>query len=877
MKNETLLKILSTILAVVMVLCSAPLSAFTGIELPDLFSVKAEAYTEGVFTYSVSGGKAKITDCDSSVSGDLIIPATLGGYPVTSIRDEAFGHCFDLTSVTIPDSVTSIGRCAFADCDSLTSVTIPDSVTSIGDAAFDGCKSLTSVTIPDSVTSIDDAMFWACYSLTSVTIPDNVTSIGACAFAYCTSLTSVTIGDSVTSIGDSAFYACENLTDVYYNGTEEEWNEITIGSYNEDLLNATIHFAGASTPAEDFKYTIENSEVTITKYIGSDTEVAIPSEIEGYPVTSIGSDAFYSCYSLTSVTIGDSVTSIGDWAFGSCDSLTSVTIPDSVTSIGEGAFYSCDSLTSVTIGDSVTSIGEGAFYSCTSLTSVAIGDSVTSIGSYVFCYCTSLTSVTIPDSVTSIGNYAFCYCTSLTSVTIPDSVTSMGEYTFYKCTSLTSVTIPDSVTSIGDAAFAACTSLTLVTIPDSVTSIGSYAFEACDSLTSIIVDSDNQYYSSDEYGALYNKDKTTLIQYPIGNSRETFKIPDSVTSIGNYAFYDCDSLTSVTIPDSATSIGSYAFSYCDSLTSVTIGNSVTSIGNYAFYDCENLTDVYYNGTEEEWNEITIGTDNENLLNATIHFIDEICEHEYVTSVTAPTCTKKGFTTYVCSLCYESYVGDFVDATGHTPEDAVEENRVESTCTEEGSCDIVIYCLICGEELSREKESIPMKEHLWSEWQVIVKPTDTKVGTEVRMCEVCEELEKRSILIDATVIYLTDLQGNILSKQYAEKDSDIISFENLADGEYTVTVSKETYVSREYTVTVSDGVASVEFSINKTGDMNGDGKVNTLDVARANAHAKGMSTLSGYDLACVDVNGDGKVNTVDVAKMNAHAKGVTTLW
>ena len=222
--------------------------------------------------------------------------------------------------------------------------------------------------------------------------------------------------------------------------------------------------------------------------------------------------------------------------------------------------------------------------------SAVIADGVTSIGSTAFESCTSLTSVTIPDSVTMIGSSAFYGCTSLTSVTIPNSVTLIGGSAFDGCTSLTSVTIPDSVTSIGDYAFYDCTSLTSVTIPDSVISIGDYAFNDCTSLTGIWVDRDNNNYSSDASGVLFDKDMTTLVQCP-GAFSGSYAIPDSVTSIGHDAFYNCISLTSVTIPDSVTSIGKRAFSYCKSLTSVTIPDSVTSIGESAFEGCTSLTSV----------------------------------------------------------------------------------------------------------------------------------------------------------------------------------------------------------------------------------------------------------------------------------------------
>ena len=279
------------------------------------------------------------------------------------------------------------------------------------------------------------------------------------------------------------------------------------------------------------------------------------------------STPFYKDTKIKVITIDFGVTSIGDYAFNLCTSLTSVTIPNSVTSIGYEAFDYCESLTSITIPNSVTSIGD-----------------------YAFRGCTSLTSITIPNSVTSIGRSAFDNCTSLTSITIPNSVTSIGGDAFYGCTSLTSITIPNSVTSIGGDAFYGCTSLTSVTIGNSVTSIGGNPFSGCKSLLSIEVSDNNKNYSSFD-GILFNKNKSELIAYPAGKTDSEYAIPNSVTSIGSYAFYGCTSLTSVEIPDGVTSIDWHAFSNCTNLTSIIIPNSVTSVGSYAFEYCTSLTSI----------------------------------------------------------------------------------------------------------------------------------------------------------------------------------------------------------------------------------------------------------------------------------------------
>ena len=329
-------------------------------------------------------------------------------------------------------------------------------------------------------------------------------------------------------------------------------------------------------------------------------------------------------------------------------------------------------------------------------------------------------SVLMENGVTGIGNFAFFECISLTSMTIPDSVTCIGNCAFKDCSSLASVTIPDSVASIGVYAFCGCTSLKSVTIPDSVTSIGDYAFGFCTSLTGIWVDGGSSHYFSDASGVLFNKDKTVLAQCP-GAFSGSYVVPDGVTSINDAAFVNCTSLTSVTIPDGVTNIGyevfagctslanmvlpngvtrigAEAFEWCTSMKNITIPDGVMSIGYDAFLNCKSLTNVYFTGTEEAWNGITIDGGNDALKNANIHYNYVSHTHSYKDIVTAPTCTAKGYTTHTCA-CGDSYVDTYTDALGH----AWDNGKVTKEPTETETGVKTFACTRCGETRT---ETIP---------------------------------------------------------------------------------------------------------------------------------------------------------------------------
>ena len=604
---------------------------------------------------------------------------------VTSIDKYAFSGCSSLTSVNIGNGVTSIGSWAFEDCTSLESITIPNSVTSIGYDAFRGCMSLKSIyisdianwcnisfdsdfanplyhsgnlyiidkivtelVIPDSVKSISDYAFRGCTSLESVTIPDSVKSIGWYAFYDCTSLTSVTIGNGVTSIGDYAFYGCSSLT-IYCelqsepaSGFNVHWNACTVvwDSNNNDVADDGYIY----TVVDGIRYGIIGSVATVSRQPRNIKEAIIKSNIvyksNNYAVTSIDYSAFEDCTSLTSITIPDSVTFIDVNSFSGCSSLKSIIIPESVTSIVGMVFRDCTSLESIEVAT-----GNVAYESID-------GNLYTKGGTVLRQY--------------AVGKKD-------TSFIIPDSVKRIGERAFSGCTSLESVTIPDSVKSIGDYAFLGCTSLESVTIGKGVTNIDFSVFYNCKGLASIYVDANNEHFAS-ICGNLYTIDGKTLIQYAVGKMEKSFAIPDSVTSIGDYAFDGCTSLESVTIPDSVKSIDDYAFRGCTSLTSVNIGNGVTSIGEYAFLDCMSLESVVFG-------------DNSQLVSIGAWAFDDCTS---LTSITIPDSVKSiGYRAfYGCTSLASVSVGNGVTSIG---------NRAFEYCTSLTSITIPDGVTSIGEE------------------------------------------------------------------------------------------------------------------------------------------------------------------------------------
>ncbi|MBO5372559.1 MAG: leucine-rich repeat protein [Lachnospiraceae bacterium] len=628
-------------------------SSLEEISIPNsVTEIKKEAfyYCSSLKTVKLSDSINKI---ESSVfSGctmltDIVIPES-----VISIEEAAFSYCQSLKKIIIPDSVVSIAHSVFFGCSSLEEIIIPESVTSIGNAftstlwltnkqkenplvivnnilldgttasgtveipegvkkivrnCFVSCSGIESVKIPKSVTDIESgSVFLDCANLkevivdeenevytsengmlyskdktillfcpmkvgTEIVVPEGVTEIGTAAFSYRT-ITAIHLPKTLTKVADYSFSATR-INKIYYAGTLKQWNSFPKGVFNDCLENISI------LEYMPYEYReLEDGTLEITSgYWGSwedyagamplplPRNVEVPAEIDGKAVTGIADSAFSNAYNVGSITIP------------------------------KGIKY----------------IGSSALSNCVSLHSVIIDAEITSIKSETFSGCNNLCSVTLPETLTCIEEGAFSQCRSLTAITIPEAVTCIKMSVFSSCSSLTAITIPEAVTSIENNAFGGCSSLAEIHIPETVTDISSGAFSGTKWLS-----------NQREISPWVVVNGILIDAYPVSGE---VTIPEKVTSIAGNVFSDDSDITSVVIPEGLTAIGEHAFWYCFALKSITIPSSVTTMGNGVVEECESLLDVYYNGTKEQWANISNMKHNLEFKSVTIHCTDGIIE------------------------------------------------------------------------------------------------------------------------------------------------------------------------------------------------------------------------------------------------------------
>lgn len=374
------------------------------------------------YSYDVVNGAATITDYLGS-GGDITIPSTLGGYPVTAIKNQAFAGTSSLTGVVIPDSVKKIGYMAFSNCGNLKSATLPNGLVTIEDELFYGCKSLTAITIPQSVATIESSAFYRT-GITSLNLPKNVTNFTTDFYDVMDKLTAINV--------DSQNPVFTSLDGVLYSK-----NMVELLRYPEAKADVTF------TIPNGVKYVQGNS----FKNCSALQNLTVPSSVV-YVIN------FVNCKNLKTVVFQGSSTLLGGWLFYQCPALANVTLPTALKAIPEHAFDGCSSLKSINLPTSVTTISNSAFKDCINLSSITLPSSLTQIDSATFYNCKALPEISIPSGVTLINNAAFSGCSNLTSVIIPSKVTTMGAFAFKNCSNLVDARFKGIAPKIGKELFA---------------------------------------------------------------------------------------------------------------------------------------------------------------------------------------------------------------------------------------------------------------------------------------------------------------------------------------------------------------------------------------------------------------------------------------
>ena len=711
------------------------------------------------------------------------VPSIIIPDGVTSIEDFTFDSCIGLTSITIPNSIINIKSSAFHNCAELASITIPDSVTSIGESVFGDCSSLTTISL-SCKSSLKRSDFGGQADLVSYTLHTlkkteakaaTCTENGNKEYWTCEHCGKYFLSDDTNPETAKAVELSETILPAIQHKNAELRNASepteTSPGYSGDLYCPDCD----KVVEKGYTYWIEDN-LTWKLYEDGTLNISGTGAMKNYIYGNNKSPARLNL-SVTSIVIEEGVTSIGDYAFENCDNLTSITIPGNVESIGESAFYSCDNLTDVTLQDGVKSIGDAAFIWCNNLTNIVLPNSITSIGDWAFKDCTSLTSIKIPSSVTSIHD-PFYNCFSLKTISLdcdsplkrtdfgkqadlvsytphtlikteakPVTDDESGNKEYWTCSHcgkyfLSDDTNPETATAVelseiiicnhknaelrnaseptetspgysGDLYCPDCDkvvekgytywiednltwklyedgtlnisgtgamkdydsddspatqkkdSVKKVVIEDDVTSIGNYAFSGCSSLTDITLPSS---VTSIKSCAFYKCSQLASIE-----------IPSSVTSIGNSAFRNCTGLTSITIPESVTSIGDSAFRNCTGLTSITISDRVTSIGNYVFWGCSNLTSIVIPDSVTSIGVLAF-SDCSSLTSITIP--DSVTSIGYAAF---SDCSSLKIISLSCkSTLKKSDFGDQADLVSYTSHTLKKTEAKAATCTEKGN-------------------------------------------------------------------------------------------------------------------------------------------------------------------------------------------------
>lgn len=513
---------------------------------------------------------------------EIVIPSG-----VETIGELAFADCTLLKSVKMSDSVTSIGKSAFKNCAVLESINLSDSVATIGESAFSYCKSLKNINLPKNLTIIEKETFKGCESLEGIEFSDTVTTIGESSFENCKALLSLDIPDSVTTIDHCAFKNCtalkalklSNSLDVIYR--EAFYGCSALESLEiPDSVTAILSNAFAGCSSLSGELTIPKNVTTIQTAAFSGTGYSILNYNIADIRFAISSTAYSGMNNLTTIKIGDNVTEIPDDAFYNFKSVKEVIISDSVKTIGESAFQWCSNIESIKMSKNITCIESDAFYGCYKITEISLPESLKRIESYAFCDCSKLTEITLPKNITYLGYRALPQNLTTLYYNAENLEHSASDFSPFIKTSLTNVIFSDKIKRIPDGLFNGIKTIESLTLPDSITEIGEKAFYKS-SIKNIKLSS----------GLIVIED-SAFAETNIKIDGNAF--PDSLRIIGDNAFSKNNGIEEIYIPNSVVNIADGAFLDCTNLKKVRMSPNVKLIASYAFAHCTSLEEFIWN-------------------------------------------------------------------------------------------------------------------------------------------------------------------------------------------------------------------------------------------------------------------------------------------
>ena len=667
---------------------------------------------------------------------------------VTSIGSSAFCYC-SVKSITLPFGLKHIGASAFFNCPNIQQINIPDSVEYIDPYAFSCCKGLHTVQLPASLTLISEELFAECDNLRNLSIPDTVTEIGANAFLRCMAFILEKLPAGIKSIGAAAFANCGNIESLAlpgtlesigeaafngtvidkasFDGTPEKWvaiggNNCGIAQNKIDFLEHTCDFSGWEY--DEHKHW-QSCSCNKTQNEGEHTgdgdtcTVCGAALLEALGSGSIGDGLSWSLSRSGALTISgsgkmsdfSSVANAAPWDKQK-DKIQSVVIESGVQNISAGAFSGCTALEKVSISDTVAQIDLNAFDGCTALAEFEVAadnKAFSSDGGVLFSADKKLLRC-------PVGKAADC--------TVSSGTVAIADGAFKDCSKLESLVIPDSVTAIGKSAFENCAALKRITLPKSITTLEASCFSGCTALAEIA-------------------------------------LPDGVKTLGEKVFSGCAALKSVKIPAEVTVIPTEAFSGCVSLESITIPKNVSHINERAFDGCTALKKVDYLGSDTDWSQVTKKTGNSVLDNAEKSFTRTDHEHKYTDTVIPPTCTERGCTVHLCS-CGDKREDSYTSPLGHSYKDGIcvrcgilDPNRdtqhehdfipsvTKPTCLTEG---FTTYTCSCGECYTKAYISAVGHKTQLQNAKAVGCLTGGYTGDEV--CTVCGKVFKQGSVIFA---------------------------------------------------------------------------------------------------------------------------------